>query len=160
MHLPSLFHTGVALKSYPIYRHSESIMFRSMQRFCLWDSTKQGQTDYGFPPPTIVSLDLHCDYKFFLYELTNRHNIKASVSGVEFWAQIMTGCGGLAAQSSLLVWKRKTTQMVNTHTHLESRETVPTLTTEKKGWGRTEEGKAEEPQDQRWWERAEWWKQS
>lgn len=50
MHLPSLFHTGVALKSYPVYRHSESIIFRSMQTFCLWDEnsqyrTKREQTD-------------------------------------------------------------------------------------------------------------------
>lgn len=40
---------------------------------------------------------------------TNAHNIKALVSGEEFWAQIMIGCGGLAAHSCLGAWRRKTT---------------------------------------------------
>lgn len=69
LHLPSHFHSGVAVKSYPIYRHSESIMFRSFQRFCRRNKNSQYSahcegkrtgavlTDHVFP--NLISL-AHC----------------------------------------------------------------------------------------------------
>lgn len=57
------------------------------------------------------------------------HNIRAMVSGEEFWTQIMIGCGDLAAHSSLGAWRRKTTSdgthILRKHrdnTHIDYRE--------------------------------------
>lgn len=53
-------------------------------------------------------------------KLLHTHNIKALVSGEEFWAQIMIGCGGLAA-----AWEpggEKQPQMANTLTEKAQRQ--------------------------------------
>lgn len=44
VHLLSLFHSGVAVKSYPIYRHSECIIVRSIQMVGPGDENSQYST--------------------------------------------------------------------------------------------------------------------